>query len=413
MNDYISMMQRQENMCMSYILKAEKERSRNGGAHSKEECIYLQEAAKLEAEMAAMSTGAARSMHQQKKVDLDRRIRMIVMELQPAEDRSSGESENADNENPIEQNGSSQVSAETVKSWFVKDTSHGFEAVAGMTDTKEKLQSCIAETRHSALRSYLKMSNTHGFLLFGPPGCGKTFIATAFAHELLEQDYKYMRLVGADILSKYVGEAESIVKRVFEEAKKNAPCIVFIDEIDSLCKNRSLPSLPEYASSVTTAFLNGYNEIADRSGENAKKTIIFIAATNYPNLVDDAMVDRMELIRIPLPDAPSRASAFEYKLQGVLKIQDSFSYMDMAEMTEGYNRRDIDRLVNTIMSMILKDMNDYEDEKAISMLDSGEYCLSREMFEKAKTVCIPSPKDNILREQEEWEQRLTRAREQD
>ncbi len=411
MNDYISMMQRQENMCTSYILKAEQERMKNGGTHSKEECIYLQEAAKLEAEMAAMSTGASRARHQQKKQDLDRRIRMIVMELRPVEktdnsEDDSGEAEKVDT-------GASQVSDATVRSWFVKDTSHGFEAVDGMTDTKEKLQSCIAETRHSALRSYLKMSNTHGFLLFGPPGCGKTFIATAFAHELLEQDYKYMRLVGADILSKYVGEAESIVKRLFEEAKKNAPCIVFIDEIDSLCKNRSLPSLPEYASSITTAFLNGYNEIADRSGEDANKTIIFIAATNYPNLVDDAMVDRMELIRIPLPDAPSRASAFEYKLREILKTEESFTYQDMADLTEGYNRRDIDRLVNTIMSMILKELSGYEDEQSIAMLTSGEYCLTREMFEKAQTICIPSPKDNILREQEEWEQRLLKARDQD
>lgn len=421
MNDYISVMQRNENMCMSYILKAQQERSRNGGVASKAECVYLQEAAKLQAEMAAMSIGAARKQHEDQKRDLDSRIRMLVAELEPERftpkgnsSSSSSSSSDSGSAGANEQStGSSSVSDDVVKGWFQEDTSHGFEAVAGMADTVAKLRSCISETKHAGLRSYLKMSNTHGFLLFGPPGCGKTFIATAFAHELLQKDYKYLKLVGADILSKYVGEAENIVKRIFEEAQKNAPCIVFIDEIDSLCKNRSLPSLPEYASSITTAFLNGYNTIVDRTDRNKDKTIIFIAATNYPNLVDDAMVDRMELIRIPLPDEASRADAFRHKLADLIQREDDFTFEDMARMTEKYNRRDIDRLVEGIMNLVLKDLSAYDDDMAVEILKTGEYLLTRDLFCRALETCIPSPKDNILKEQEEWEARLLKARDQD
>lgn len=260
MSDYIGLMQRNENMCLSYMLKAEKERINNGGKHSAAECKFLQEAAKIRGDMARISIGSERAHQENEMKKLDAQIRSIVAEIsheaagKPKESPASADEGENKTESATNNTGSSAVSDETVKSWFVEDTSHGFDAVAGMSDTVDYLRSRISETKHAQLRSYLKMSNTHGFLLFGPPGCGKTFIATAFAHELLQKDFKYMKLVGADILSKYVGEAESIVKRLFAEAQKNAPCIVFIDELDSLCKNRSLTGLPEYASSITTSF---------------------------------------------------------------------------------------------------------------------------------------------------------------
>lgn len=416
MEDYISMMQRNENMCMSYILKAEQERQRNNGLPSKAECVYLQEAAKIRAEMARISVGAEKQHQENQKKELDARIRRLVLELSPdffkKNNDKPADAKDGGSKPQAQGTGASSVSDETVKSWFDDDTTHGFDAVAGMKETVEHLRACISETKHADLRSYLKMSNTHGFLLFGPPGCGKTYIATAFAHELRQKDYKFMRLVGADILSKYVGEAEGIVKRMFEEAQKNAPCIMFIDEIDSLCKNRSLRSLPEYASSITTAFLNGYNTIVDRSGENAKKTIIFIGATNYPNLVDDAMIDRVELVRISLPDKDARAAAYAHKLNGIIKLEDGFTVDDMAEETEKYNRRDIDRLTEAINTQIVNELSELDDEEAIRQIQSGEYRLTRELFEQAKKKCIPSPKDNILREQEEWEKRLLAARDE-
>ena len=107
------------------------------------------------------------------------------------------------------------------------------------------------------------MKNLHSYFFVGPPGCGKTFIIKAFAKELAEKDYKYIALEGSDILSRYVGDAEKIVTRVFEEAEKQDKCIVFIDEVDGVCKNRSKSNLPEYAASLTTAFLTGYNRIVN------------------------------------------------------------------------------------------------------------------------------------------------------
>lgn len=410
MSDYVKYMKTKENEVQDYIYKAQQEQRKNGCA-TKAQCVYLQEAAKLRGEMARVSTGAEREHQLALQQELNGMIRRLVEEIRQGGDKSAAENNAAPAGGSESDNGPDSISDETVKKWFKsrEELSHGFEAVDGMSETVERMKECVAETEHAGLRSYLKMSNTHGFLLFGPPGCGKTFLATAFASELMQDGWKYMQLDGADILSKYVGEAESTVKRVFQEAKKNAPCLVFIDEIDSVCKNRSLPGLPEYASSITTAFLNGYNSIADRSGDNAEKTIVFICATNYPNLVDDAMVDRLELVRIPLPDAPARAKAFEGKLEGIIQLEEGFGCEDMAAVTEGYNRRDIDRLIRNLMNLLLKHFDSYSDEEAVYALRSGSFRLDKELFTQALNATIASPKDNILREQEEWEKRLKKT----
>ena len=203
------------------------------------------------------------------------------------------------------------------------------------------------------------MKNLHSYFFIGPPGCGKTYIIEAFAHELMDKNYKFLSLVGSDILSRYVGEAEKIVTRLFAEAEKNAPCIVFIDEVDGVCKNRSLPNLPEYAASITTAFLTGYNRI-----NSSDKSIIFIGATNYPNQVDNAMLDRVELIRVPYPDQEARCFAFKKQFKDIIMLEDGFSFDDMAASTEKYNYRDIERLSATIKNMIYKEtVEKYKNEK--------------------------------------------------
>ena len=202
----------------------------------------------------------------------------------------------------------------------------------------------------------------------GPPGCGKTYIVEAFAHELMDQDYKFISILGSDIISKYVGAAEKSVTRLFEEAVNNAPCIVFIDEIDSLCKNRSLPNLPEYAANITTSFLTGYNRI---HSEDSK--VIFIAATNYPNRVDAAMLDRAEIIRLPLPDKEARKAAFVRYFEGIVQLKKGLTFDLMAEKTWRFNYRDIERLTSALKLALFHDVLDLFGDQglAIEALTSG------------------------------------------
>ena len=430
MDGYIERMQAKENQCLALIQQADDVLAANGFQPSKEEGIYLQRAANLRYEMAQMSVGEERLYQQRKLQELNQRIKKIVRAINPElyqrmqenlarqkEEKNSGASRGKENKNLQKPAGGgsaggkgsassgSGIPDETVETWFKNAPKHSFDDVSGMAGLKEQLRECIADAQLNLLKKYLKMEQLHSYFFIGPPGCGKTYIIEAFAHELMDQNYKYLSLVGSDILSRFVGEAEKIITRLFEEAEKNAPCIVFIDEVDGVCKNRSQPMLPEYAASLTTAFLTGYNRI-----NSSDKPIIFIGATNYPNQVDNAMLDRVELVRVPFPDLEARTYSFEKHFEKMFTLEDGFTFQDMAAATDTYNYRDIKRLVSRIKNIVLKDvMRVYKEEKkAVSALAEGEYRLTREIFRKAQESCLPTPKEDIIKELDEWEEKFKR-----
>lgn len=425
--DYISRIRSMESQCAIYEQQAEDE-YRTKGRHTKQECIYLQQAADLRQEMATISTGGVQEYQQRKKRELDMRIREIVGILNPellrrfdAGQVKKGGSAKAGTKagtGPASGAGGTAAAAKgkdsdiDVSKWFKEIPLHTFEDVAGMDDLKEKLRQCVVDTRVGKLKEYLGIPRLHSFFFIGPPGCGKTYIVEAFAHELMEQNYKYISLTGSDILSRYVGDAEKIVSRMFQEAEENAPCILFVDEIDGVCKNRSLPNLPEHAATLTTAFLEGFNRINERKDP---KTIIFIGATNYPGKVDNAMMDRVELIRVPFPDRGAREHAIRRQFKDILQFDADCSYDFMAEATEMYNYRDIVRLCNRLKNEIVRDiMTKYSDEEsAINALKDCSYMVERKQFETAKQNCLPAPKDAIIRSLDEWEEQYRRGIEGD
>lgn len=293
-----------------------------------------------------------------------------------------------------------EVPQEVVDGWFKDAPKHGFEKVAGMEELVEKLKNCVRDVSANQINKYLGMDSVSSFFLYGPPGCGKTFISMAFANELMKQGYNYMSLSGGDIHNSLVGESEKYVERAFKEAEKRAPCILFIDEIDSVCRNRSLPNIPSHAMSTTTAFLTGYNEIC-----NSDKPIIFIGATNYPNLVDNAMLDRVELIKLPLPDIKVREHTFRMIFEKIIKNEPGFTYEDMADETDNYNQRDIKRLCKNIKHLIKKDLQSVysEDSKCVEAMESGEYTLKRELFMNALKAYEPSKKDDVIKSLDAWD----------
>lgn len=416
MDSYIEKMQARENLCLAYMKKADDTLAANDNMPSKDECIYLQKAASLRYEMAQMSVGEERLYQQRKVQELNQRIKNIVRVINPERFRqleekdAKGKGEKGDKGRTPGREPSPSRQQETdggsVEGWFKEAPKHSFDDVSGMNDLKEQLRECIADSQLNRLKDFLRMRKLHSYFFIGPPGCGKTYIIEAFAHELMDKNYKYLSLVGSDILSRFVGEAEKIITRLFEEAEKHAPCIVFIDEVDGVCKNRSQPMLPEYAASLTTAFLTGYNRI-----NNSDKPIIFIGATNYPNQVDNAMLDRVELVRVPFPDLEARTFSFEKHFDSVIRPEDGFGYEDMAACTDTYNYRDIERLVSRVKSMVLKElMTRYgQEEAALKALENGDYRLTRELFEKAKAGCLPTPKEDIIRELDEWEEKFKRS----
>ena len=399
-------LQDKENLCRNYRRQADTVYIQNNRQYSEDQCVLLQRAADLGSEMAAMTIGAERDHHIREKNRLD----YDIMRIRSSLEKSSGsaapsagkDSKKADKQNPDnkEKTKDEQELDRAVRTWYKEKPKHSFEDVAGMEEMKKKLQGCIADAQAGDLREYLKIPKLNSYFFVGPPGCGKTYIIEAFAHELMDQDYKFISILGSDIISKYVGAAEKSVTRLFEEAANNAPCIVFVDEIDSLCKNRSLPNLPEYAANITTSFLTGYNRI---HSEDSK--VIFIAATNYPNRVDAAMLDRAEIIRLPLPDAEARKAAFVRFFDGIVTLKNGLSYDLMAEKTWRFNYRDIERLTSALKLALFRDVMElFGDQNiAIDALKNGKYRLSKEKFEEVLDAFKPSPKEMILKDLVAWE----------
>lgn len=297
-----------------------------------------------------------------------------------------------------------EVSQEMVAGWFPgRPPSHSFKDVVGMEDLKEKLRACVQDVSASRVNEYLGMDVIHSFFLYGPPGCGKTFVTEAFIHELMDNsyNYNYMFLSGADIHQSLVGMSEKVVERAFKEAKENAPCILFIDEIDSVCRNRSHPHLPAHIMNTTTAFLNGYNSLS-----KSEKPVIFIGATNYPDMVDSAMLDRVELIKVPLPDLKRRTDVFEKAFKKILALENGFTYADMAEETDNYSQRDCKRLISMVKRAVKDDLTAIYKEDGDAMvaaMENKEYRLKRKTFMDTLKEYHPSRKEEILRNLDKWD----------
>lgn len=422
---YLDKMQKYENLCLAWIQKADQEFLNNNFQHSKQECTYLQQAVSLRSEMARISIGEEQAYHRRKARELNSRIAEIIRIIDPEYLKRKEQEAKAKKEQEAKNKGTSgstvnrsrssasNVDPEEVKSWFKEMPTVSFDDVVGMHELKKKLRGCIEDSKLQKIRKYLGIRNQKAYFFVGPPGCGKTYLIEAFAHELVaNKDYKFMSLDGSDILSKYVGDAEKTITRLFEEAEKNAPCIIFVDEVDGVCKSRSIKDLPEYAASITTAFLTGYNRI-----KSLDLPIIFIGATNYPSKVDNAMMDRVEIINVPFPDAEGRALKFRQELGKSLILKDGFTYEDMAALTEDseneYNYRDVERLCEEVKVLAIQEvLKLYDDEdKAIAAMMSGEYGISKELFEKAKAKCTPTPKQAIKKEIQEWN-KLIKLREE-
>ena len=356
----------------------------------------------------------------------------------PASSRSSSRSSGASRSSGSSGQSSSggkkrsadELSDEDVQKWF-RDTppEHGFDQVAGMTSLVEQLRSCLPDPAADAVKDHMGVSRINGIFLYGPPGCGKTYCINAFIHELMvnyaDEDgnhYKYMFLSGSDIHDKYVGGAERRVKRAFEEAANNAPCILFIDEIENVCRNRSTPNLPGHAWSTTAQFLTSFYDLLD-----SKKKVIFIGATNYPNMVEGAMLDRIRLVQVPLPDSVARKRRFEIlgiKESGIprdqepedtrsiepkLYLEEGFHIMDMAQATINYSYRDFNRLIEaltTAMNNEMKDIYGADGAARVEAMKTGTYPLRRELFEKIIASHKPSKKDEMIRSLDAWDSEI-------
>lgn len=396
---------RLNNEYRAYIYEAESYRTAQAGVASREEGLSYQRAAQICSQLASLTTGTEAQYWMKNQAACETKMRQIWAEMNSGVQKKEPAAGKPAPQKPAARK--DDVPQETVNNWYKEDPGYGFDQVSGMDDVKLMLSDCVRDASMEALNRYLKIPSMKSFFFYGPPGCGKTYIIEAFAHELMQQGYKFMSLSSADIHSKFSGEADKIVRRAFREAVDNAPCILFMDEVDGVCQNRNLPNLSDFNMQLTTTFLTAYNGLSRANAE--EKSVIFIGATNYPANVDAAMLDRVELVRIPLPEEEVRSQVFRSALENIVRLEPGLGWLDMAVATEGYNQRDVKAIIEKLKKLIRVGAADgcTSGEEAVSRLQDGAFCLTRQMFDQAMQAYVPTPKDDIERRLNEFERQMS------
>ena len=221
--------------------------------------------------------------------------------------------------------------------WIVKEKPKlRFDDVAGLDDVKEDIRlKMIYPFEHPELATKFGINPGGGVLLYGPPGTGKTMLAKATAGEI---DATFFRISPADVLSKWVGEAEQNIKKLFDAAAQEKRAIIFIDEIESL-----VPARRDEGSSVMQRVVPQILQGMEGFDERSVSPILFMGATNVPWQLDPAVLrpGRFdEKVYIPLPDLAARRKMLDIYL-GKRPVADGVNLDALARELEGYSGADI------------------------------------------------------------------------
>jgi len=223
---------------------------------------------------------------------------------------------------------------------------------AGSPEVIEECVEIISYIQNKELFNSMGAEMPKGILLEGPPGTGKTLLAKAIAGET---NSTFIAISGSEFVELFVGMGASRVRELFQNARNNNPCIIFIDEIDAVARQRGAGI--NMANDEREQTLNQL--LYEMDGFNSNENIVVIAATNRKDVLDQAILrpgrfDR--IIHIPLPDKDSREKIIEYYLNNK-NLEHNFDISSIAEMTEGFSGAQIKNLINE--AIILSARNKY------------------------------------------------------
>nr|XP_031859442.1 uncharacterized protein CI109_005086 [Kwoniella shandongensis]KAA5526514.1 hypothetical protein CI109_005086 [Kwoniella shandongensis] len=249
-----------------------------------------------------------------------------------------------------------------------------WDDVAGLAQAKEALKEAVILPIKFPQLFTGKRTPWRGILLYGPPGTGKSFLAKAVATEAKST---FFSVSSSDLVSKWMGESERLVKQLFQMAREQKPAIIFIDEIDSLTGTRG-EGESEASRRIKTEFLVQINGVG-----NDDTGVLVLGATNIPWQLDPAIKRRFEKrIYIPLPDVQARRKMFELNIGTTPHGLKPADFMSLAEQTDGYSGSDI--------AVIVRDALMQPVRKVLSATHFKEVTVDTDEGPKTKlTPCSP------------------------
>ena len=274
------------------------------------------------------------------------------------------------------------VGKSTAKVYVQKETGITFQDVAGEDEAKESLQEVVDFLHNPGKYAKIGAKLPKGALLVGPPGTGKTLLAKAVAGEA---KVPFFSLSGSDFIELYVGVGASRVRDLFKEATKNAPCIIFIDEIDAIGRSRD----SKYGGGNEEREQTLNQLLSEMDGFDTSKGILVLGATNRPEILDKALLrpgrfDRR--IIVDKPDLKGRVAILKVHAKNV-HLDDSVDLDAIALATSGAVGADLANMIN---------------EAAINAIQHGrEYVNQKDLFEAVEQVLVGKEKKDRIMSQEE------------
>ncbi len=268
---------------------------------------------------------------------------------------------------------------------MTRNTNVTFDDVAGIEESKKELEEIVDFLKNSAKYTSLGAKIPKGIVLLGPPGCGKTLLAKAVAGEA---GVPFFTISGSDFVEMFVGVGASRVRDLFEQAKKNAPCIIFIDEIDAVGRQRS--GMSGGGNDEREQTLNQL--LVEMDGFEPNSGIIVLAATNRPDVLDKALLrpgrfDRKVLIETP--DLNGRLEILKVHTRGK-PIASGIDLEILAKRTPGFSGADLSNLLNEAAILAARDAS---KEIKFSHLEEAIDKVAIGPERKSKII---KPKDQVV-----------------
>ncbi|XP_067943112.1 nuclear valosin-containing protein-like [Watersipora subatra] len=271
-----------------------------------------------------------------------------------------------------------------------------FSQIGGSEETIEEVQKLLLHMRYPEVYHQIGVMPPRGFLLHGPPGCGKTLMAHAIAGEL---ELPFIKLAATELVAGVSGESEERVRNLFQQATANAPCVLFIDEVDSITPKRETAS-KDMEKRIVSQFLTCLDDLCEKKDAQ----VLVIGATNRPDSLDPALrragrFDRE--ISMGIPDSKARESILRVLCKDI-RLVEGFDYAMISHLTPGYVGADLSSLVREAAMLAVNEVfaelqgkaksdSTQREEQSVPMELGNEPCsekldLTSDSKEQALTV---------------------------